>query len=196
VVLLHHVLVNLLHWVSASSLNESMSSIAILDMLGGIFLCAWHLYLTGPLLVRTDQQTHFWSGHTILATKNGPPGLVLALDRFWSRTKFFVTGRCWWSLFYRTEQSTQKTRTAIYIYKSSLQRLISMSYISYMLVLILLELELPPSCLYIQFFLDTRIRATRVPACRTQHWRALSRCMQFMEIKHFSEDVRSCSVFS
>ena len=35
--------------------------------------------------------------------------------------------------------------TNSYIYKSSLQRLISMSYTSYMLVLILLELELTPS---------------------------------------------------
>jgi len=50
-----------------------------------------------------------------LATKNVPPGLVLALDWFWSWMKFFVTGRRWWSLFYRTEQSTQITRTAIYI---------------------------------------------------------------------------------
>jgi len=56
--------------------------------------------------------------------------------------------------------------------------------------------ELPPSCLHIQFFLDTRIRATRVPTCRTQHRRALSSCMQLMEIKRFSEDVRNCSVFS
>jgi len=95
VVLLHRVLVNLLHRVSASSLNESMSSIAVLDMLGGIFLVCLTLIprritfgkdgpITDTFLVRTD---NFWQ------PKNGPPGLVLALDRFWSRMKFFVTGR-------------------------------------------------------------------------------------------------------
>ena len=50
--------------------------------------------------------------------------------------------------------------------------------------------ELPPLCLHIQLFPDTRIQATRVPACRTQNRRALSSRMQLMEIKSFSEDVR------
>ena len=97
-------------------------------------------------------------------------------------------------LFSRMERSTQKH-----------EQLCKTSQQSYMLVLWTWGLvlqpelalhELPPSCLHIQFFLDARIRATRVPACRTPHRWALSICMQLMEIKHFSEDVRSCSVFS
>ena len=162
-------------------------------------MCAGYLYLAGSLLVRTDQQTHFWSGQTIFGSQKWSPrtgfgtGPVLVPDKiFCDRPSLVVI------ILQNGTEYSENTNSYIYIYiyKSSLQRLISMSYISYMLVLILLELELSPSCLRIQFFLDTRIPATRVPACRTQHWRALSRCMQLMKIKHFSEDVLSCSVFS
>jgi len=92
--------------------------------------------------------------------------------------------------------------------KSSLQCLISVSCISldraqqplhagtytaetWELVLVLWPevalRELPPSCLHIQFFLDTRIWATRVPAYRAQL--ALSSDMQLTEIRHCNEEL-------
>ena len=50
--------------------------------------------------------------------------------------------------------------------------------------------QLPPTCIcrtWIQFLPEARIRATRVPACRVC-W-ALTRDVQFVEIRRYSEDV-------
>ena len=54
--------------------------------------------------------------------------------------------------------------------------------------------KLPPVQFQSQFFAAASTPANRVPACRA-HW-ALASDIQYVDIRHFSEDLHSCSVSS
>jgi len=79
-------------------------------MLGGIFVAHLTLISAGPLLVRTDQIADTFSspGGQFLATKNGPPGPLLAPDQiFHDRVQCMVKTRVGlgWEFYCRNEHS-------------------------------------------------------------------------------------------